>query len=86
MQDAFLEAISFAVLRLLVQACRIFETKLCHEHETVFVANVWKAVKYVRAKSHFQRLKGVDKAETKSWDADLRALSKKMQQVRKRST
>ena len=46
-QDAFKETISFAVLRLLVGACRVFETRVCLEHETIFVSNVRSALDYL---------------------------------------
>ena len=81
MQGAFKEAISFAVLRLLVGACREFETRVCLEHETIFVSNVRSAVKYLCQEDHFQHIDGTDKSEARGWLGNLNTLYERMQEV-----
>ena len=81
MQDAFKEAISFAALKLLVDACREFETRVCLEHETIFVSNVRNAVKYLCNDDHFQHINGTDKGEARGWLANLNTLYERMQEV-----
>ncbi len=81
MQDAFKETISFAVLRLLVGACRVFETRVCLEHETIFVSNVRSALDYLCDDKHFQSINGADKAVAKGWLGNLNTLYERMQEV-----
>ena len=83
MQDAFKEAIGFAVLDLLVKACREFETRVCLEHETIFVSNVRSAVKYLCNDDHFQSISTSDKAVARGWLGNLNTLYEKMQEVSK---
>ena len=82
MQDEFLETISFAVLRRLVEACEKFATQTCREHETIFVSNVHNAVKYVCDDKHFLSLSRRDAQEAKEWLEDLSSLYRSMQEVR----
>ena len=80
-QDAFLETISFAVLRHLVGACRRFETLLSREHETIFVSNVLNAVRYVCDDQNFRSISRRDVVEAKEWLADLDCLYRQMHRV-----
>ncbi len=81
-QDAFVDTISFAVLRHLVSACEAFKTLLSREHETNFVANVLNAVKYVCDKRNFRSLSRRDADMAKEWLGDLSSLYRQMQRVR----
>ena len=81
-QNAFLDTISFAVLRQLVGACKKFQTQTCREHETIFVSNVRNAVSYICEEKHFQSLSRRDVSEAKEWLEDLSFLYRNMQKVR----
>jgi hypothetical protein len=76
-QGAFLEAISFAVLRRLVEACEKFQDQICREHETIFVSNVHNAVKYVCDENNFRSLSRRDVDQAKDWLGNLSYLYKR---------
>ena len=81
-QDAFIEDISFAVLRLLVDACKAFQERTCSEGETIFVSSIVNAVKHVCDEDHFLSLSRRDSHTARQWGEDLSSLHRRMQQVR----
>ena len=80
-QDAFLETVSFAVLRLLVDACMALDEKDYSVDKIILMTHVLNAVKYVCDHRHFRSLSGDDRSEAGCWLQDLSSSYRRMRQV-----